>query len=54
MVATIQIGDTFTVVAGCVKTLDACITKFDNVLNFQGEPHRPLQDALLKPAAPTA
>ena len=49
MVRNIQVGDTFSIVAGCNKTLDACRDKFNNVLNFQGEPHRPMVDALVKP-----
>jgi uncharacterized phage protein (TIGR02218 family) len=32
----IQVGDTFSVYAGCDKTLDTCKTKFNNVVNFQG------------------
>ena len=47
MPATVQVGDTFTAIAGCRKRLlDDCKTKFDNVLNFQGEPHRPGVDAI--------
>lgn len=47
MPADIQVGDTFEVIAGCRKRLDSdCKTKFNNVLNFQGEPHRPGIDAL--------
>jgi uncharacterized phage protein (TIGR02218 family) len=47
MVAPVQIGDTYSVVAGCRKRLDEdCRLKFDNVLNFQGEPHRPNIDAI--------
>jgi uncharacterized phage protein (TIGR02218 family) len=45
----IQVGDTFTAVAGCRKRLmEDCKTKFNNVLNFQGEPHRPTVDTLTK------
>lgn len=45
--ADIASGDTFTIIAGCRKRLlDDCKTKFDNVLNFQGEPHRPGVDAI--------
>lgn len=45
----IQVGDTFTAVAGCRKRLmEDCKTKFNNVLNFQGEPHRPTTDDLSK------
>ncbi len=44
---TIGIGDTFEFQAGCRKRLDEdCKTKFDNVLNFQGEPHVPGTDLL--------
>ena len=35
----IQVGDTFTVVAGCDKTLATCKAKFNNVANFGGFPH---------------
>ena len=31
-------GDTFTVTAGCDKSLDTCIAKFNNVANFRGFP----------------
>jgi uncharacterized phage protein (TIGR02218 family) len=43
----IQVGDTFTAIAGCRKRMDEdCATKFSNALNFQGEPHIPGIDAL--------
>lgn len=43
----IQVGDTFTAVAGCRGRLEEdCRIKFNNVLNFQGEPHRPTVDRL--------
>jgi uncharacterized phage protein (TIGR02218 family) len=46
------VGNTYSVVAGCRKRLaEDCAAKFDNVLNFQGEPHLPGMDALSKPAA---
>lgn len=49
---TIQVGDTFSAVAGCQKRLaEDCDTKFDNVLNFGGEPHLPGIDAIT--ASPT-
>lgn len=50
MVLDVQNGDTFTAVAGCRKRLEDCRDKFDNVLNFQGEPHRPTLDDLVRPA----
>lgn len=44
----IQVGDTLTAVAGCRKRLiEDCKTKFNNVVNFQGEPHRPTTDTLV-------
>jgi uncharacterized phage protein (TIGR02218 family) len=47
MLQEVQVGDEFSVVTGCLKRLDEdCKTKFNNVLNFQGEPHRPTIDAL--------
>jgi uncharacterized phage protein (TIGR02218 family) len=49
MYADIQAGDQFTITAGCDRTLDGvngCKVKFNNVLNFGGEPHRPGVDDL--------
>lgn len=47
MKADIEVGDTFEVIAGCRGRLqEDCRDKFDNVLNFQGEPHLPGVDAL--------
>jgi len=51
MMLDVQVGDTYIARAGCRKRLsEDCITKFDNVLNFQGEPHRPTVDDITKPA----
>jgi uncharacterized phage protein (TIGR02218 family) len=42
-------GDTYSVIAGCRKRLaEDCAAKFSNVLNFQGEPHLPGQDAITR------
>lgn len=47
MIFDVQIGDTYSVIAGCRKRLDEdCAAKFSNELNFQGEPHRPTVDDL--------
>jgi uncharacterized phage protein (TIGR02218 family) len=46
MPADIEIGDTFDIIAGCRKRLEDCRDKFNNVLNFQGEPHLPGLDRL--------
>jgi len=44
----IQIGDAFTVIAGCDRRLETCRDKFSNVLNFRGEPYIPGADTVLK------
>ena len=54
MPAAVQVGDTFSIVAGCRKRLEDCRDKFDNVLNFRGEPHRPGVDALTAAPESTA
>lgn len=52
MFMAIQVGDTFRATAGCRKRLaEDCYTKFNNVLNFGGEPHLPGIDAITKPPA---
>lgn len=49
MIGTPVIGDTYSLVAGCRKRLaEDCFTKFDNVLNFQGEPHLPGFDKVME------
>jgi uncharacterized phage protein (TIGR02218 family) len=54
MIGTVAVGHEFSVIAGCRKRLEEdCITKFNNVLNFHGEPHRPLVDQITKPARPS-
>ena len=41
MYGTVAVGNTYSVIAGCRKRLaEDCVTKFNNVLNFGGEPHR--------------
>ena len=40
----INVGDAFTITAGCNKTSSACRNKFDNLLNFRGFPHMPGDD----------
>lgn len=50
MLAAVQVGNTFSVSAGCRRRLiEDCKTKFNVLLNFGGQPHRPLQDDLIKP-----
>lgn len=44
----IQIGDTFSAVAGCRKRRDEdCWQRYDNAVNFQGEPDRPTRDFVI-------
>ena len=35
----IEVGDSYEIFAGCNKTLSVCKNKFNNVLNFRGEPY---------------
>ncbi len=44
----VQIGDGFTVIAGCDKAFSTCLSKFNNGVNFRGEPHVPGMDAILQ------
>lgn len=49
MFATSVVGNTYSVVAGCHRRLvEDCFTKFDNVLNFQGERHLPGLDKVME------
>lgn len=60
----IEIGDAYEAVAGCRKRHERslanptgesdCVDKFDNILNFQGEPHLQGVDALTRPATASA
>lgn len=46
-----QVGDSYSAIAGCDKSLETCITRFGNALNFRGEPHVPGSDRLLETSA---
>jgi uncharacterized phage protein (TIGR02218 family) len=51
----IGVGDSISAVAGCRQRLaEDCAAKFNNVLNFQAEPHAPMVDALTAPPEPGA
>jgi uncharacterized phage protein (TIGR02218 family) len=43
----IQVGDTFSITAGCDKRLETCRDRFANVVNFGGFPHMPGNDFAL-------
>lgn len=50
MPRTFAVGDTYSVHAGCKKRIiEDCKTKFNNVINFRGEPYLPGLDAIMKP-----
>lgn len=53
-VGTLAIGDEYTIVAGCDRTRETCRDKFDNILNFQGEPDLPGADKLTSPSTSDA
>lgn len=36
-----QIGDDYQITAGCDKKFSTCISKYNNAINFRGEPHIP-------------
>lgn len=44
----LEVGDTVEIIAGCDRTLATCRTKFGNANNFQGEPHSPGNDKLIR------
>ncbi len=46
MTAPIAVGDTYSLVAGCDKTLATCAGRFNNALNFGGFPHLPGVDRI--------
>lgn len=46
----VQTGDTFNITAGCDKTANCCIKRFDNIINFRGEPDIPGMDKILSTA----
>jgi uncharacterized phage protein (TIGR02218 family) len=43
----LELGDKYRITAGCNKTLEHCINKFSNVINFRGEPFIPNRHKLL-------
>ena len=45
---TVAIGDTYSIYAGCDKLFSTCKDKFNNVINFRGEPHLPGIDVVLR------
>ena len=48
----IEVGDAFTVSAGCDKRFSTCRDRFDNAVNFRGFPQMPGNDFALSYPAP--
>lgn len=48
--ATVTVGQWLEIYPGCNKTIAMCVDRFDNAVNFRGEPHVPGQDAMLASA----
>lgn len=44
-------GDAYTAVAGCDKRIETCSARFDNAVNFRGEPHLPGNDKIFETSA---
>jgi len=51
MPSAITEGDQFTIVAGCDKSSSTCMHKFNNIINFRGEPDLPGSDKVSSTAA---
>lgn len=47
----ITVGDTYQLIKGCDKTIQTCASRFNNILNFRGEPNVPGLDRMLETAA---
>ncbi|QUN28702.1 DUF2163 domain-containing protein [Cupriavidus sp. KK10] len=45
----VEPGDTYTISAGCDRTFGTCKNRFNNVVNFRGEPYVPGLDTILRP-----
>lgn len=50
LVFDMQIGDYYEIFQGCDKILNTCINRYNNAVNFRGEPHIPGLDKVLKTA----
>ena len=44
----INVGDQFEIIAGCDKEFYTCCSKFDNAINFRGEPNLPRSEKVFK------
>lgn len=48
MARAIQVGDTYTVTPGCDRTAGTCNARFNNIVNFRGEPFIPGPDTIFR------
>ncbi|KWI90201.1 hypothetical protein WM08_15205 [Burkholderia ubonensis] len=44
----IQVGDAYTIVAGCDKQFGTCRDRYNNIVHFRGEPYVPGPDTILR------
>ena len=44
----IAIGDDYSITAGCDRSIETCIARYENAINFRGEPHLPGLDRMLQ------
>ena len=44
----INVGDQFEITAGCNKEFSTCCSKFNNAINFRGEPNLPRNEKVFK------
>ena len=44
----IELGDAYEAIVGCNKQFNTCVNRFNNAVNFRGEPHVPGSDRLLE------
>jgi uncharacterized phage protein (TIGR02218 family) len=47
----VAVGDTYNAIAGCDKTIGTCASRFNNAVNFRGEPYVPGMDKMLATSA---
>lgn len=46
----VEVGDTYTLIAGCDKSMATCRDRFSNLVNFRGEPYLPGLDKIVQVA----
>ncbi len=46
----LTVGDAYSVIQGCDRTFSTCCNRFNNAVNFRGEPHVPGLDKIMETA----